>query len=130
MERTMLRTYCLLLLAAAVAGCATAPNKVAKSCYHRNESVETDIGYCQAVRSGNTLYISGIVGQGDMAAATRSVYERLQKTLEANGLKFADVVKENVYTTDLEAFEKAGAVRKEFYGTTFPAATWVQVQHL
>ena len=101
-----------------------------KSCYHRNESVETDIGYCQAVRSGNTLYISGIVGQGDMESATRSVYERLQKTLEANGLKFADVVKENVYTTDLEAFEKAKAIRKAFYGTSLPAATWVQVQRL
>ena len=122
--------YLVLCFAICMAGCAATGGKATKSCYHRNESVETDIGYCQAVRSGNTLYISGIVGQGDMAAATRSVYERLQKTLEANGLKFADVVKENVYTTDLEAFEKAGAVRKEFYGTTFPAATWVQVQRL
>ncbi len=124
-------TRCLALcLAISLAGCAAPGAKVAKSCYHRNEPVETDIGYCQAVRSGNTLYVSGVVGQGEMESATRSVYERLQKTLEANGLKFADVVKENVYTTDLDAFEKTKAIRKEFYGTAFPAATWVQVQRL
>lgn len=119
-----------LCIAVCAAGCATTGGKATNSCYHRNESVETDIGYCQAVRSGNTLYVSGVVGQGEMEVATRSVYERLQKTLEANGLKFANVVKENVYTTDLDAFEKAKAVRKEFYGATFPAATWVQVQRL
>ena len=122
--------YLALCLAACLAGCAAPGGKTAKSCYHRNESAETDIGYCQAVRSGNTLHISGIAGQGDMEAATRSVYERLQKTLEANGLKFADVVKENVYTTDLDAFEKANALRKKFYGASLPAATWVQVQRL
>lgn len=128
-ENRMIRTT-IAVLAGLLAGCATMQPKVGKSCYHRNDAVETEIGYCQAVRSGNTLYISGTVGQGDIVAATRSVYERLQKTLEANGLKFTDVVKENVYTTDLEAFEKAQATRKEFYGASFPAATWVQVQRL
>lgn len=118
--------FCTLWLC----GCAATPPAPTKTCYHRNEAVEVDIGYCQALRSGNTLYISGIVGQGEMTAATRSVYERLQKTLEANGLTFADVVKENVYTTDLESFEKAKATRKEFYGESLPAATWVQVQRL
>ena len=120
----------LLLLAIAIGGCATTGSPVANSCYHRNAAAETDIGYCQAVRSGNTLYISGTVGQGEMPAAVRSVYERLQKTLEANGLKFSDVVKENVYTTNLDAFEQSKAIRKEFYGSSFPAATWVQVQRL
>jgi len=119
-----------VFLVLVVAGCAATSPPFAKSCYHRNESVETDIGYCQAVRSGNTLYISGTVGQGEMPAAVRAVYERLQKTLEANGLKFADVVKENVYTTNLDAFEQSKAIRKEFYGSSFPAATWVQVQRL
>jgi 2-iminobutanoate/2-iminopropanoate deaminase len=59
-----------------------------------------------------------------------SVYDRLQKTLEANGLSFADVVKENVYTTDLDAFIQNKDLRKKYYGQAFPAATWVQVQRL
>lgn len=65
-----------------------------------------------------------------MGAAVRKVYTGLQKTLEANGLTFANVVKENVYTTDLDAFIQNKEVRKQFYTNTPPAATWVQVQRL
>lgn len=88
------------------------------------------IGYCQAIRDGDTLYVSGVAGQGDMPSAVRSVLERLKLTLEANGLSFADVVKENVYATDLDAFIQVRSIRKEFYGGSLPAATWVQVQRL
>lgn len=89
-----------------------------------------EVGYCQAVRSGNRLYISGTVGQGEMPTAVQSVYERLNQTLEANGLTFRNVVKENVYTTDLDAFKGSKDIRKRFYGDSLPAATWIQVQRL
>lgn len=114
----------------AIAGCANNRIPPVRSCYHQNESVEIDIGFCQALRDGDTLYISGTAGQGDMSAAVRSVYKRLDATLAANGLSFADVVKENVYTTDLDAFIKNKDIRKEFYGRSLPAASWVQVQRL
>jgi enamine deaminase RidA (YjgF/YER057c/UK114 family) len=66
-----------------------------------------------------------------MPSAIQSVYGNLQKTLEANGLTFANVVKENVYSTDLDAFIQNKALRKQFYiNTSMPAATWVQVQRL
>ena len=116
------------ILAATLQGCASAPP--AATCYHLNESVETNIGFCQAVRSGNTLHISGTVGAGEMSEATRKAYDNLRKTLEANGLTFADVVKETVYTTDLEEFKKAGGIRKSYYGANLPAATWVEVRRL
>lgn len=111
-------------------GCVSVGTPVDKSCFHANEIAEKDIGYCQAVRVGNTLYIAGTAGQGDMESAIRSVYDRLQKTLEANGLSFADVVRENVYATDLDAFIQNRDLRKKYYGQVFPAATWVQVQRL
>jgi enamine deaminase RidA (YjgF/YER057c/UK114 family) len=113
-----------------LSSCATTPAPVARSCFHLSEAIETQIGYCQAVRVGNTLHISGSVGKGEMAAAMRGAYGELKATLQANGLDFRDVVKENVYTTDLDAFIKNKDVRKEFYGAVFPAATWVQVQRL
>jgi enamine deaminase RidA (YjgF/YER057c/UK114 family) len=119
---------CLAVLV--VTGCSTPGAPPNRNCFHSSEAVETEIGYCQAVRIGNTLYISGTAGQGDMAAAMHSVYGRLQKTLEANGLAFADVVKENVYATDLDSFILNKDLRKEFYGKNLPAATWVQVQRL
>jgi len=114
----------------ALTACAAPAPKPDKTCYHANEKVETDIGYCEALRSGNTLYISGSVGAGEMPAAMRKAYETLRKTLAAHGLDFRNVVKENVYATDLDAFIKNEALRKEYYGADFPAATWVQVQRL
>ena len=128
----MQRLALAALILAALSACATtapAP-KTDKTCYHLNEKVETDIGYCQAVRHGNTLHISGSVGAGDMPAAMHKAYDTLRKTLQAHGLDFRNVVKENVYATDLDAFIKNQAVRKEYYGEDFPAATWVQVQRL
>lgn len=115
-----------------LSGCkATQPRSAAHTCYHASEAFETEVGYCQAVRSGNTLYISGVAAKGDMPQAIRSVYQKLSQALKANGLSFSDVVKENVFATDLEAFIANKAVRKEFYANTpLPAATWVQVQRL
>lgn len=118
---------CVLAL---LGGCAATRVETAKSCFHLNAAVETDIGYCQAVRVGNTLHISGSVGRGEMAAAMHGAYNELKQTLAANGLDFRDVVKENVYATDLDAFIKNKDIRMEYYGADFPAATWVQVQRL
>jgi 2-iminobutanoate/2-iminopropanoate deaminase len=118
------------LIALVASGCAAVASPIQKRCFHVNEASEEDIGYCQAIRVGNTLYIAGTAGQGEMGSAILSVYDRLQKTLEANGLTFANVVKENVYTTNLDAFILNKELRRKYYGQTFPAATWVQVQRL
>jgi 2-iminobutanoate/2-iminopropanoate deaminase len=125
-----MKTQLVLGLSLGVAACTATPQPHQRSCYHKSEAVETSIGYCQAVRSGNRLYISGTVGEGEMRTAIESVYERLKQTLVDNGLTFRDVVKENVFTTDLEAFKAGKDIRKGFYGSTFPAGTWVQVQRL
>ena len=118
-----------LVILAFLSGCASLEPQ-SRVCYHGNVADETDIGYCEAVRVGKTLYISGTAGKGEMGSAVTSVYGRLKQTLEANGLTFADVVKENVYTTDLDSFIQHKEIRKQFYGKSLPAATWVQVQRL
>src|SRR5258708_36355123 len=118
-----MRHFLIAWLALFLSSCANVSPSVQRTCFHLNEAVETGIGFCQAVRSGNRLYVSGTVGQGEMPAAVQSTYERLGKTLVANGLTFANVVKENVYTTDLEAFKKTQDLRKTFYGANLPAAT-------
>ena len=103
---------------------------IPKKTFHLNEKVETEIGYAQAVRIGDTLYVSGSVGAGEMAGAIHQAYDELKKTLAAHGLDFRNVVKENVFSTDLDAFIKNKDIRKEYYGSDYPAATWVQVQRL
>src|ERR1700688_3061182 len=119
-----------LAVLGSLAGCTAMPAPSQRTCFHRSERIETEVGYCQAVRSGSTLLVSGIAGEGSMDSAVRSVYERLRQTLTANGLSFADVVKENVYTTNLDAFIGTKEIRKDYYGSVLPAATWVQVQRL
>jgi 2-iminobutanoate/2-iminopropanoate deaminase len=103
---------------------------IPKKPFHLNEKVEKEIGYAQAVRIGDTLYISGSVGAGEMPGAMRESYDELKKTLAAHGLDFRNVVKENVFATDLDAFKAKKEIRKEYYGTECPAGTWVQVQRL
>ena len=126
-----MKTLAMLTAGALLAGCATSASKpLARECFHADEAGEKDIGYCQALRVGNTVYVSGITGRGPMPDAVKSVYERLKKALAAHGLTFADVVKENVYAVDLDAFIAARAIRRPYYGDTIPAATWVQVQRL
>ena len=122
--------WSVIFMLAVLAGCANAPMQAAKSCFHFNAAVETDIGYCEAVRIGDTLHISGSVGAGEMPAAMHKAYDTLKKTLAENGLDFRNVVKENVYATNLDAFIQNKDIRKEYYGADFPAATWVQVQRL
>jgi 2-iminobutanoate/2-iminopropanoate deaminase len=134
MENTMSRTFLRLLALSSLllsACTAVAPRESPRTCFHENEAFELEVGFCQAVRSGRTLYVSGNAAKGEMASAIRTVYGDIQKTLAANGLTFANVVKENVYSTDLDAFIQNKAVRKPFYANTpLPAATWVQVQRL
>jgi len=50
--------------------CVSTPHKAAtRTCFHESDSVETEIGYCSAVRSGQMLYISGSGAKGGMASA-------------------------------------------------------------
>jgi 2-iminobutanoate/2-iminopropanoate deaminase len=122
-----IRQIGLAMALATLACTASADDK--KSCYQVSP-FEKEVGYCSAVRSGNTLYISGAASGGEMPAAIGRVYGSLKKTLEAHGLSFADVVKENLYATDLDALIRNKDLRKAAYGDSFPAATWVQVSRL
>jgi enamine deaminase RidA (YjgF/YER057c/UK114 family) len=126
----MHRLLCFLVATTCLSAGAASGNHSEKRCFHLNASIENEIGYCQAVRIGRVLHISGSVGKGEMPSAIRGAYGELKATLEANGLTFNDVVKETVFTTDLDAFIRNKPIRKEYYGTDFPAATWVQVQRL
>ena len=132
-----MRTLALGLFAIAclpLSSCTTQAHSAQPAHSPRREyhigSWEQDIGYSQAIRIGNTLHVSGSAGGGEMPNAIREAYGTLEKTLRDHGLSFANVVKETVYTTDIEALKKNQDQRKKYYGTTLPAATWVQISRL
>ena len=119
-----------LMVTAAPVPVGTASPNDDRQRFHLHEEGERAIGYSQAVRAGNTLYISGSVGSGEMKTAIKEAYDKLQKTLAAHGLGFGDVVKETVFATNLDAFIANKELRKEYYSTDYPTATWVQVERL
>ena len=91
---------------------------------------DTSSGYAQAIKIDNVIYISGTVAREVNPEGIKRVYENLGRTLQHYGATFQNVVKENLYTTDIEAMKQHNAVRKAFYKGDFPAATWVQISRL
>jgi enamine deaminase RidA (YjgF/YER057c/UK114 family) len=116
-----------------------APPMRVKRVFHLNP-YEKDFGYSQAVLVDKTLYISGsvaadqngrLVSPGDMAGQMRAAYSNIRRTLAAHGADFEEVVKETIYTTDMDALLKASDLRFEYYDKErLPTTSWVQVQRL
>jgi 2-iminobutanoate/2-iminopropanoate deaminase len=110
-----------------------------KQVFHLN-SYEKDFGYSQAVLVDKTLYVSGsvavdaegrLVAPGDMAGQLRAAYTNIRNTLTAHRAEFDEIVKETIYTTDMDALLKASDVRFEYYDKErLPTVSWVQVQRL
>ena len=95
--------------------------------------------YSHLVKVGHLMFIAGqvaldgdggVVGEGDMTAQVRQVLENLKKVLASEGADFSNVVKINIFTTDIEAFREAADVRSEYFGPHAPASTLVQIQRL
>jgi 2-iminobutanoate/2-iminopropanoate deaminase len=83
-----------------------------------------------AIKAGNRLYLSGVLGQtpenaGDAAAQTREVMARIRKTLDGAGYSAADVVEGLVYLTDLSLFPQMNAEYGPFFQKDFPARATV-----
>jgi enamine deaminase RidA (YjgF/YER057c/UK114 family) len=91
---------------------------------------DTSIGYTEAVLSDNVLYISGWLDKGTIPEQLQGIYTSLGKILKAYGATYQNVVKETLFTTDMEAVKANNSVRKVFYQGDYPAATWVQISRL
>lgn len=102
---------------------------------------EKEYGYSQAVKVGDTIYLSGqvshddqgnIVGLGDMEAQMRQAYANVERVLAQYGATFDNVVDEVLFVKDMEAaFAARVKMRQEvFSGNPEWASTIVQIQHL
>ena len=107
-------------------------NNITKEKWHWGSALkqDTSAGYVQVVKVDNVLYISGAVSRDVTPEGITNVYRALERSLRSFGATFQNVVKENLYTTDMEAMKKYNEARKFFYKGDFPAATWVQVPRL
>lgn len=94
--------------------------------------------YSQAVKAGDTVYISGQIGldpasmqmvEGIDAQIVR-VFDNLKAVAEAAGGSLADTVKLNVYLTDLGNFAKVNEVMARYFSQPYPARAAVGVASL
>ena len=95
--------------------------------------------YSQAVRCGNTVYLSGQIPllpetmelvEGDMQAQIRRVFDNLSVVAEAAGGSLADVAKLNVFLPDLGHFALVNEVMAEYFQPPYPARAAVGVAAL
>jgi 2-iminobutanoate/2-iminopropanoate deaminase len=107
-------------------------NTIKKEKWHWDNALkqDTSAGYVQVVKVENVLYISGAVSREVTPEGITRVYKALESSLKSFGATFQNVVKENLYTTDMEAMKKYNDARKVFYKGDFPAATWMGVARL
>jgi reactive intermediate/imine deaminase len=95
--------------------------------------------YSQAVRAGDTVYLSGQIPldpatmqlvSGDIEAEIRQVFENLKAVAEAAGGSLANAVKVNVFLTDLGHFAKVNEIMATYCTQPFPARAAVGVAQL
>lgn len=95
--------------------------------------------YSQAVRVGGTVYLSGQIPlvpetmelvAGDMEAQIRRVFDNLRAVAHAANGRLADVVKLNVFLTDLGHFPLVNQVMAEYFEEPYPARAAIGVAAL
>ena len=95
--------------------------------------------YSQAVRVGNTIWVSGQIPMdprtkelvsGGIETEIRQVFDNLKAIVVAAGATFDDVVKANVYLTDLTHFALVNKVMAEYFREPYPARAAVGVTTL
>lgn len=95
---------------------------------------EPIIGFSRAVRTGDTVHVSGTGPVGaeftDAATQTRHTLELIASALGKAGARLEDVVRTRIYLTHVEDWEAVGRVHGEFFGAIRPAATMVVVAAL
>lgn len=113
--------------------------KQSSNIYFLDEALERGFGYAQAVIYDGLIYISGtlsinsdmsVVGEGDMGVQLKTIYERIARSLSANGADITDILKETVFVTDMDAMLGANSVRLQVFGEHMPACTVVEVNRL
>ena len=99
---------------------------------------EDIVGYSRAVRVGNIIEVAGttamdgetIVGEGDVYAQAKYIFEKIEKALQQLGGSLKDVVRTRMFVTNIADWELIGKAHGEFFKTIKPVTTMLQVERL
>ncbi len=100
---------------------------------------EPKVGYCRALRAGNTIYLSGTApvdsdgntfAPGDAYAQACRCFEIIKDTLVAMDSGLHQVVRTRMYVTDINQWEAFGRAHQEFFGEHPPVTAMLEVKGL
>lgn len=104
------------------------------------ESAPAAIGtYSQAVKVNNTVYLSGqiplvpetmVLIQGDISAQIDQVFKNLSAVCEASGGDLSNIVKLNIFLTDLSHFPTVNEIMGQYFQQPYPARAAIGVKEL
>ena len=112
---------------------------MAKTIISTDSAPEAIGTYSQAIRTGDTVFLSGQIPlipetmalvEGDIRDQIHQVFRNLTAVAEAAGGSLADTVKLNVYLTDLSHFPVVNEVMAEYFQQPYPARAAVGVAAL
>ena len=95
--------------------------------------------YSQAVRIGNTVYLSGQIAlipetmelkQGDISERIHQVFKNLSAVCEAAGGSLQDIAKLNIFLTDMSHFATVNEIMAQYFQQPYPARAAVAVKQL
>ena len=112
---------------------------MSKQIIHTEQAPAAIGAYSQAVRAGDTVYLSGQIPlvpatmtlvSDDFAEQAHQVFKNLRAVCEAAGGSLNDIVKLNAYLTDLADFATFNEVMSQYFAQPFPARAAVGVASL
>jgi reactive intermediate/imine deaminase len=110
-----------------------------KAIIHSEKAPQAIGTYSQAVKVNNTVYLSGQIPlvpetmelvDGDFSAQAVQVFENLKAVCEAANGSLQDIVKLNIYLTDLSNFPIVNQVMARFFQEPFPARAAIGIKEL
>lgn len=112
---------------------------MSKSIIHTDAAPAAIGTYSQAVKAGTTVYLSGqiplvadtmVLVSEDFAEQTKQVFENLKAVCEAAGGNMQDLVKVNIYLTDLSNFATVNEIMATYFKQPYPARAAIGINEL
>ena len=110
-----------------------------KAVIHTDKAPAAIGTYSQTVKAGNTVYLSGQIPlipetmelvEGGFEAQADQVFKNISAVVEASGGELADIVKLNIYLTDLSNFPIINEVMSRYFQQPYPARAAVGISEL
>ncbi len=115
----------------------TVQDRVGRKCASSGSKWEPIMGYSRAVRSGNTIAVTGCVGINADGTYAASVSDQAARSLaiicaavEALGGKLEHIIRTRMYVTDVTKWEEVARVHGSVFSEIRPATTIVEVPRL